>query len=97
MLICKNCDTENLDGATKCSNCQMEGQMVYISPLKERPEIVQIDPSPLSCTNCGCEAPGEGDKCVECHFPLPKAKARKTNGHSVFPQPSHRLEGFELT
>ncbi|MEL6651886.1 MAG: hypothetical protein AAFP02_17150 [Bacteroidota bacterium] len=96
MLICKNCDSENPDGAIKCHHCQMEGQMVYISADKEQPVIVQLEQAPLACTNCGCEEPGDGDKCVECHFPLPQA--RKTNGQSVFPQPKpYSFKGFELS
>ncbi|MFK7925118.1 MAG: hypothetical protein AB8H47_24390 [Bacteroidia bacterium] len=95
MLICKNCDSENTDGAKKCCNCQMEDQLVYISPDKEHPKIVKVDHPPLACANCGYEAPGEGEKCIECHFPIPNA--RKQNGNSIFPQHTHPIEGFELT
>lgn len=73
----------------------MEDHFIYISPDKNQPEIVQLDHTPLSCTNCGCDSPGEADKCVECHFPI--ANVRKQNGRSIFPQHTHPLEGFELT
>lgn len=74
MLICKNCNSENVDGAVKCVQCNMEGKLVpFGQPEKD---YIVVEKSLTQCKNCGSEAPGKEDKCVHCHFPLPQSKPK---------------------
>ncbi|MCB0572636.1 MAG: hypothetical protein KDC66_22870 [Phaeodactylibacter sp.] len=79
MLICNNCFTLNEDGTERCVHCNMKGHFTHRDetgwagdPL-ETPQVV------VSCQNCGSSTPGDGAKCVECHFPLP---ARRPGGEA---------------
>lgn len=76
MLICKNCNSENVDGTVKCVQCNMEGKFIHISENGKPSDYLVIEKGLHQCTNCGSEAPGKEDKCVHCHFPLPKGRTK---------------------
>lgn len=75
MLICKNCNSENVDGAVKCVQCNMEGKLVPFGQ-QDITDFIVVEKSLTQCKNCGSEAPGKDDKCVHCHFPLPQSKPK---------------------
>lgn len=89
MLICKNCFTENAADAIKCHECKMEGNFMYKAPEGNVNEVKLVEMTPPSCTNCGHEAPGEGEKCNHCHFPI--AKENKRNDTFFIPRISETL------
>ena len=68
MKNCNNCDTVNIDSAVRCENCNIEGQFTFHSlPIKKMEWKENIQ-----CSNCGTSHRGEGAKCIQCHFPIPK-------------------------
>lgn len=71
MKNCNNCDTINIDTAVQCANCKMEGEFTFHSlPIKK----VELNEN-IQCMNCGAPDRGEGAKCIQCHFPIPKYEA----------------------
>ena len=85
MLVCKNCDTENPDGAKKCHQCNMGESFLIQVPNGNRKDFLIIEKSSVQCLNCGTETPGPESKCVECNFPIPKEKERKLKDSPFHP------------
>ncbi len=53
----------------------MEGNFrVHIG--ESRSDEFPITKEVAPCMNCGTHDPGEGSKCVHCHFPLPVKKEK---------------------
>ena len=85
MKNCNNCDTINIDAAVQCAHCNMEGQFTFHSlPIKkmEPQEYIQ-------CCNCGAADRGEGAKCFQCHFPIPK-NGTEVKGNSISLKPNFK-------
>ncbi len=77
MLICNNCFSENPDGTIRCHQCNMAGDFTHKSSGDQIREILKVEKSLVQCHNCGNEAPGDGDKCNYCQFPLSKQQREK--------------------
>ena len=72
MLICNNCFTIHEEQVESCDHCHMRGNFSYREDDDEgKPGASPLEVQRVSCLNCGSNAPGEGDKCIACHFPLP--------------------------
>ena len=68
MKVCNNCSTVNDDAVDKCGHCNMSGNFTYQGATQS---VTVAQKASIDCKNCGSEDPGEGAKCVHCHFPLP--------------------------
>ncbi len=72
MLICNNCFTPNENGAEYCSHCHMKGHFTHQDDEGRTGDPLQADPSIVMCQNCGSDTPADEEKCIDCHFPLPR-------------------------
>ena len=84
MLICHNCSTIQEAGTDHCRHCRMPGRL---APWTGAAQFRPATPARAHCPNCGCEDPGEEEKCMECRFPLPTAQGPGRNeeeGNSRF-------------
>lgn len=88
MLVCKNCFTENADGAVRCHQCNMEGNFEYKVSEGRLKDVIEEERASQQCVNCGHHDPGEGDKCVNCFFPIPANRKTITKD---FPSQDFRL------
>lgn len=80
MLICNNCFTQNEDHVITCVNCKMTGDFTHAEEANKIRTIPKKKEG-ITCKNCGSHDPGEGTKCVHCHFPN-EAKSQQVNGQS---------------
>ncbi len=73
MKICNNCNGENHVEVIKCIHCQMTNDF---RPKGEDllENAHQSDEQDQQCMNCGHSKPGDGPKCMHCHFPLPNGE-----------------------
>lgn len=75
MLICNNCSTVNEEHTIRCIHCNMQGN--FREQIGEsRSDESLSTPKSKPCQNCGNHSPGEGSKCVHCHFPIQGKKAK---------------------
>jgi uncharacterized membrane protein YvbJ len=90
MLICNNCFSENADGTVRCHQCNMAGNFSYSVPEGHLQALTLVKKSPLQCTNCGSNEPGEGLTCVQCHFPT--AAHRGQQAKTLHPREYNNLK-----
>ena len=80
MLICNNCFTINEDGTERCVHCHMKGHFTHQDDEGWTGDPLEAPKTIVSCRNCGSDTPGDGEKCLECHFPLPSRSTVRGSG-----------------
>lgn len=80
MLICNNCFTVNEDGTERCAHCNMKGHFTHQDDEGWAGDPLEAPKAIISCRNCGSDTPGDGEKCMECRFPLPRRAPGRSPG-----------------
>lgn len=78
MQLCKNCHHENEDSVDTCVHCRMKGQLIPYGN-QNQPANKKVKKLHRSCRNCGEVNVGNGDRCANCHYPLPAAEKQSVD------------------
>lgn len=81
MKSCNNCGKTNYISVERCVQCNMAGNFTF----QEMPAGAPSAETGVSmqCRNCGNRHPGEGPKCIHCHFPIAVKTKQITSAQPV--------------
>ena len=71
----------------------MEGHFVHMNSAEHKQIVWKVEKTIPACKNCGCDRPGDGEKCVECNFPNPSFRQKDTQS---FDPPSSSYLDFKI-